>query len=134
MTRVLFTGGTGFIGQHSYRRSLMAVGQVRVLDLRPANLRCPGGRIYRRFVLDPTLVDEALPATSRRFITSRAFPVCGTSKEDFHAVNCTARKWLSAAARKRGIARFLHCSTESILFRPSPIAGCGRRAKPAAGR
>jgi dihydroflavonol-4-reductase len=42
-------------------------------------------------------------------------------KDDFHAVNCRGTEVVIAAARKRGVARFLHCSTESILFRPSPM-------------
>ena len=42
-------------------------------------------------------------------------------KGDFHAVNCHGTEVVVTAARKRGIARFLHCSTESILFRPSPL-------------
>jgi dihydroflavonol-4-reductase len=37
-------------------------------------------------------------------------------KSDFHAVNYHGTEVVITAARKRGIARFLHCSTESILF------------------
>ena len=60
-------------------------------------------------------------ATSTRFITSPAFQVCGyLEKSDFYAVNYHGTEVVITAARKRGIARFLHCSTESILFRPSP--------------
>jgi dihydroflavonol-4-reductase len=40
-------------------------------------------------------------------------------KEDFHAVNCRGTEIVIDAARARGVARFLHCSTESILFGPS---------------
>jgi len=39
-------------------------------------------------------------------------------KSDFQAVNFQGTEVVIAAARKRGTARFLHCSTESILFRP----------------
>jgi nucleoside-diphosphate-sugar epimerase len=41
-------------------------------------------------------------------------------KADFHAVNCVGTEIVIETARKRGIKRFLHCSTESILFRASP--------------
>jgi dihydroflavonol-4-reductase len=42
-------------------------------------------------------------------------------KSDFHAVNFQGTEIVIAAARKRGTARFLHCSTESILFRPPSL-------------
>src|SRR6202008_2307713 len=42
-------------------------------------------------------------------------------KSDFHAVNFKGTEVVIAAARKRGVARFLHCSTESILFRPPSL-------------
>jgi dihydroflavonol-4-reductase len=41
-------------------------------------------------------------------------------KNNFHTVDCRGTEVVIAAARKRGITRFLHCSTESILFRFSP--------------
>jgi nucleoside-diphosphate-sugar epimerase len=41
-------------------------------------------------------------------------------KNNSHDVNCRGTEVVIAAARKRGSARFLHCSTESILFRFSP--------------
>ena len=40
-------------------------------------------------------------------------------KDDFHAVNFRGTEVVIDAARKRGVPRFLHCSTESILFGPS---------------
>jgi dihydroflavonol-4-reductase len=40
-------------------------------------------------------------------------------KDDFHTVNCRGTEIMLQAARKRGVSRFLHCSTESILFGPS---------------
>jgi len=40
-------------------------------------------------------------------------------KNDFYAVNCRGTEIVLAAARERGVSRFLHCSTESILFGPS---------------
>jgi dihydroflavonol-4-reductase len=43
-------------------------------------------------------------------------------KNDFHLVNAQGTAIVIAAARKRGVSRFLHCSTESILFRPSCTA------------
>ena len=60
MTRVLVTGGTGFIGRHL--ASALAAGgrQVRVLDLLPATCAIPEVEYLEGSVLDPNLVDEAL--------------------------------------------------------------------------
>jgi len=44
-------------------------------------------------------------------------------KEDFHRVNCVGTEMMLAAAKQRGVARFLHCSTESILFRAADSHG-----------
>jgi dihydroflavonol-4-reductase len=45
------------------------------------------------------------------------------NKQDFHDVNCRGTEVVLAAAMKRGVSRFLHCSTESILFAYSDLAG-----------
>ncbi len=45
------------------------------------------------------------------------------NKQDFHEVNCRGTEVVLAAAMKRGVSRFLHCSTESILFPYSNLNG-----------
>jgi dihydroflavonol-4-reductase len=45
------------------------------------------------------------------------------NKQDFHDVNCRGTEIVLAAAMKRGVSRFLHCSTESILFPYSDLNG-----------
>ena len=42
-------------------------------------------------------------------------------KKDFHAVNYRGTEIVLEAARQRGVSRFLHCSTRSILFGASPL-------------
>ena len=46
-------------------------------------------------------------------------------KNDFHAVNYRGTEIMLEAARQRGVLRFLHCSTESILFGSSPLEWFG---------
>ena len=121
MTRVLVTGGTGFIGQHLV--SALAAGgrQVRVLDLRPPICAVPDVEYLAGSVLDPNLVDEGVRDVAEVYHLAGLPGMWIPQKADFHAVNYQGTEVVIAAARKRGIARFLHCSTESILFRPSRL-------------
>lgn len=119
MTRVLVTGGTGFIGQHL--ASALAAGgrQVRVLDLIPPACAIPEVEYVEGSVLDPGLVEEALRDVDEVYHLAGLPGMWIPHKADFYRVNCQGTEVVITAARKRGIARFLHCSTESILFRPS---------------
>jgi dihydroflavonol-4-reductase len=120
MTRVLVTGGAGFIGQHLVSALVAGGRQVRVIDLRPPTCAIPEAEYIAGSVLDPQLVDEALRDVAEVYHLAGLPGMWIPRKRDFHAVNCYGTEVVIAAARKRGIARFLHCSTESILFRPSP--------------
>jgi dihydroflavonol-4-reductase len=71
-------------------------------------------------VLDRDLVDDALDGVDQVYHLAGLPGMWMPRKSDFHAVNYGGTEVVIAAARKRGVARFLHCSTESILFRSSP--------------
>jgi dihydroflavonol-4-reductase len=119
MTRVLVTGGSGFIGQHLVSALVAGGRQARVLDLRPPT-RVPSEVQYvEGSVLDPEAVDEALSEVDQVYHLAGLPGMWLPHKADFHTVNCRGTEIVIAAARKRHIARFLHCSTESILFRSS---------------
>jgi dihydroflavonol-4-reductase len=123
MTRVLVTGGTGFIGQHLV--SALAAGdrQVRALDLRPPSCAIPNVEYVQGSVLDAGLVNEALADVEEVYHLAGLPGMWIPQKTDFHAVNFQGTEVVITAARKRGIARFVHCSTESILFQSSPLRG-----------
>jgi dihydroflavonol-4-reductase len=121
MTRVLVTGGTGFIGQHLVSALVAGGRTVRVLDLRPPLFAVPHVEYVAGSVLDPDLVDDALSGIAEVYHLAGLPGMWIPEKSNFHAVNCHGTEIVITAARKRGTARFLHCSTESILFRPSPL-------------
>src|SRR6516162_10589992 len=95
--------------------TLLAHGRrVRVLDLRPPRCSATAVQYVRGSILDSKLT------ISKRFITSPG--MWARHKNDFHLINAQGTEIVIAAARKRGVSRLLHCSTESILFRPSYTA------------
>src|SRR5207302_9993605 len=60
MTRVLVTGGSGFIGQHLVSALVARDRQVRVLDLKPPTRALPEVHYVGGSVLDKDVVDDAL--------------------------------------------------------------------------
>jgi dihydroflavonol-4-reductase len=121
MTRVLVTGGSGFIGQHLVSALVARNRQVRVLDLIPPAHLLPEVQYVQGSVLDPDLVDETLRDVGEVYHLAALPGMWLPKKADFHVINYHGTETVIKAARKRGIARFLHCSTESILFRPPTI-------------
>jgi dihydroflavonol-4-reductase len=119
MTKVLVTGGTGFIGQHLVSALVARGREVRVLDRRSPLCATPGVEYVSGSVLDSALVDGALRDVEEVYHLAGLPGMWLPKKSDFHAVNFQGTEVVIAAARKRGVARFLHCSTESILFRPA---------------
>jgi len=118
MTSALVTGGAGFIGQHLVSALVARDQKVRVLDRRPPLCAIPGVEYVSGSVLDSTLVDDTLRDVDQVYHLAGLPGMWLPQKSDFHAVNFRGTEVVIAAARKRGTARFLHCSTESILFRP----------------
>jgi dihydroflavonol-4-reductase len=120
MTRVLVTGGNGFIGQHVVSALVERNCRVRVLDLKPPTRALLEVHYVSGSVLDSDLVNEALDGVDQVYHLAGLPGMWVPQRNDFHAVNYGGTEVVIAAARKRGIARFLHCSTESILFRRWP--------------
>jgi dihydroflavonol-4-reductase len=123
MTRVLVTGGAGFIGQHLVSALVARDHKVRLLDLRPPVCAISGVEYVSGSVLDSSLVDETMRDIDEVYHLAGLPGMWLPDKSDFHAVNFQGTEVVIAAARKRGTARFLHCSTESILFRPASLQG-----------
>jgi dihydroflavonol-4-reductase len=122
MTKVLVTGGSGFIGQHLVAALVARGRQVRVLDLRPLACTAPNVEYVSGSVLDSGIVNDALGGVAEVYHLAGLPGMWLPNKDDFHTVNCLGTDVVITAARKRGIARLLHCSTESILF-PSSRSG-----------
>ncbi len=128
MTKVLVTGGSGFIGKHLVARLVAQGHEVRILDPRPPADALPAVQHVGGSVLDPKLVDECVRDVELVYHLAGLPGMWMPRKDDFDAVNFHGTEIVLAAARKRGVARFLHCSTESILFPSSQDAVSGSGA------
>ena len=117
MTKILVTGGNGFIGKHLVS-ALVAQGQdVRVLDLQLPPCALPQVEYVRGSVLDRELVQKAMDGAEKVYHLAGLPGMWMPRKADFHSVNCDGTEIVVETARKRAVKRLLHCSTESILFR-----------------
>jgi dihydroflavonol-4-reductase len=120
MTRILVTGGSGFIGKYLVSALLARGRQVRVLDLELPPRALPQVEYVTGSVLDRDLVHSAMDGIGEVYHLAGLPGMWLPQKDEFDAVNCGGTKIVIETARKRGVKRFLHCSTESILFRASP--------------
>jgi dihydroflavonol-4-reductase len=129
MALVLVTGGSGFIGHHLVE-ALRARGQrVRVLDVRaPAAANTEVEHVHGS-VLDGAAVDAAVAGVDQVYHLAGLPGMWVANKQDFHEVNCRGTEIVLAAAMKRGVSRFLHCSTESILFPYSDLNGAPQKKR-----
>jgi dihydroflavonol-4-reductase len=121
MTRILVTGGSGFIGKYLVSALVARDRQVRVLDLQLPPRALPQVQYVRGSVLDRELVHSAMDGIDEVYHLAGLPGMWLPRKDDFHTVNCGGTEIVIETARKRGVKRFLHCSTESILFRASPL-------------
>ncbi|MGJ5038135.1 NAD-dependent epimerase/dehydratase family protein [Bradyrhizobium sp. HKCCYLRH3059] len=114
--KVLVTGGSGFIGHHLVSALATRGAEVRVLDI-----RCPSHMIadveyIEGSVLDAGLVKQAVAGVDQVYHLAGLPGMWMPDREDFYRVNCVGTETMLAAARAGRVRRFLHCSTESILF------------------
>jgi len=120
MTRVLVTGGSGFIGQHLVSALVAKGHRTRVLDIAQPNGALPDVEYIQGSVLDQSLVDKVMNGVDEVYHLAGLPGMWLPNKADFNAINYGGTEIVIAAAREHHVARFLHCSTESILFRSSP--------------
>jgi dihydroflavonol-4-reductase len=117
MTRILVTGGSGFIGQHLVSELVGRGRQVRVLDVRLPTRPIAAVDYVKGSVLDHARIQDALADVDEVYHLAAHPGMWKRDRAEFDAINFQGTENVLGAARKRGVGRFLHCSTESILFR-----------------
>jgi dihydroflavonol-4-reductase len=116
MTRTLVTGGSGFIGQYLVSELVTKGRQVRVFDVRRPGRPLPGVEYVDGSVLNEARVGEAVSNVDEIYHLAGLPGMWKLNKQEFHDVNFTGTRNVLNAAQKLSNVRFLHCSTESILF------------------
>ena len=117
---VLITGGSGFIGQHLVSALAARHRRIRILDVRPPKAARPEVDYVVGSAYDPRTVDQALEGIEQVYHLAGMPGMWRRESQDFDSTNHLATAVTLSAARKRGVARFLHCSTESVLFGQAP--------------
>ena len=120
---VLVTGGSGFVGQHLVSALVARSRRVRILDIRPPRSAPPKVQYAAGSACDPRVVDEALYGVDEIYHLAAMPGMWTPKKKDFDVSNRFSTETMLTAARKHGVARFLHCSTEFILFGRERSAG-----------
>jgi dihydroflavonol-4-reductase len=113
--QVLVTGGSGFIGQHLVAALIARDCQVRILDVRPPRSFHSSVQYISGSANDPAAAQVALNGVDEVYHLAAIPSMWRADKGDFVAANVKCTEVMLTAAR-RGITRFLHCSTESVLF------------------
>jgi nucleoside-diphosphate-sugar epimerase len=128
---VLVTGGSGFIGQYLVSALVARGERVRVLDVRCPTHMAAEVQYVEGSVLDANAVRAAVTGVDQVYHLAGLPGMWMPDREDFHRVNCLGTETVLAAARSSGVKRFLHCSTESILFDYPGAKGAAAPAPPA---
>ncbi|MFA5026609.1 MAG: dTDP-glucose 4,6-dehydratase [Candidatus Methylomirabilota bacterium] len=126
---VLVTGGMGFIGSNFVRHLLAHHKQARVVNLdaltyagNPRNLQefaaDPRHRFVRGDICDEALVEKTLAAerveTIVHFAAESHVDRSILKADDFIRTNVQGTRVLLDAARRAGVGRFLHVSTDEV--------------------
>jgi nucleoside-diphosphate-sugar epimerase len=136
--RLLVTGGTGFIGSHLAEAGRRRGAEVVVLGLtdRPeerANvelLRRQGVEILPGSITDAELCQRAMRGVTHVFHLAVAMREGARQDEFFESINLDGTRHLLEASQKRGVERFVYCSTIGIYGHRAP--GITREGSPLA--
>ena len=111
----LVTGGGGFIGRHLVDALVARGDRVRVLDVDVQALST-SVEFVQGSILDPDAVRRAIGGVDVVFHLAAIPHLWTRDARDFDRVNRLGTERLLAAAAEQRVGRFIHCSTEAILF------------------
>ena len=116
--RALVTGGSGFLGQHLVAALARRSQAVRIFDLTTPAVLPSGVEYVRGSVLDHATALQALDGITCVYHLAGMAHLWTADHADFDRINNIGTEVMLGAARKMGVGRFLHCSTEVVLLPP----------------
>jgi dihydroflavonol-4-reductase len=119
----LVTGGSGFIGRHLVTMLQARGAGVRVLDLAPPDGLAADIEFVPGSILDPECLDAAMANVRHVYHLAGIASLWSRDRSDFDRVNAGGTVAVLRAAAVRGVERFVHCSTETVLLPRRRSAG-----------
>ena len=117
------TGGSGFIGGRLVRRLVEDGWRVRALarsERSAAAVRALGADPVHGDLSDPQAMASGAAGCATAFHLAAHLGQWG-SRDEFEAGNVAGTENTLEACRLAGVARFVHCSTESVLLAGKPL-------------
>jgi nucleoside-diphosphate-sugar epimerase len=123
-SRVVFvTGGSGFVGRNLIRRLIADGHRVRALarsEASAARVDALGAESKRGDILDPVSLEAAM-AGCAWLVHAAADTGHGAFEARQHHTNLEGTRNVLRAARRAGIGRAVHVSTEAVLLTGEPL-------------
>lgn len=118
MSKVLVTGGTGFLGGHIVSQ-LSAMGKtVRILARPPAkeshNYKASENNVIWGDIRNPKIVEQAVEGVDNIIHLVSNFRKGGSDKKEAYEINVEGTNNVLQAAQKYGIKHLIHCSTIGV--------------------
>jgi dihydroflavonol-4-reductase len=121
----LVTGGTGYIGSYLVAALVERGYRVRILDVAAPRSELPNTDYICGSILDHDTVRHASNGVDVVFHLAAIAHLWSADADDFDRINRRGTDVVLAAAQAAKVPRFVHCSTEAVLFAPEarhPIA------------
>jgi nucleoside-diphosphate-sugar epimerase len=123
LSRVLVTGGTGFLGRRLVERLLDEGRRVTVLGRTPApELEARGVRFIRASLDDAPAVAAACAGIATVFHVAAKVGVWGCH-EDFFRTNVLGTRAILEGCRAHGVQHLVYTSTPSVVYHGGDLAG-----------
>jgi dihydroflavonol-4-reductase len=115
MSKVLVTGGRGFLGQHISRELFERGYEVRILA-RPSGSTVEGNcsEVCYTDIRDRRGVEEAVHGVEYVFHLASNFRKGGSDKKEAFSVNVEGTENVLFACLNQGVKRLIHCSTIGV--------------------
>jgi dihydroflavonol-4-reductase len=116
----LVTGGSGFIGSYLVAALVDRGYHVRILDVASPTNGLPNVEFVAGSILDGDCVRRALSGIDVVFHLAAIPHLWSADADDFDRINRHGTEVVLAAAQAAKVPRFVHCSSEAVLFASHP--------------